>query len=153
MRGGTTHTRAHTLLLPFQSTRPVRGGTCTSTITFSCFLFQSTRPVRGGTPAAATEAEHKQISIHPPRAGRDKTAKNDENKKSYFNPPAPCGAGLRAKLIYVSCMIFQSTRPVRGGTAEYLADSFNLSISIHPPRAGRDSNNSQISLCDLLQNT
>ena len=35
-------------------------------------------------------------------------------------------------------MLFQSTLPVRGGTAELLLRDHDLAISIHPPRAGRD---------------
>ena len=34
-------------------------------------LFQSTRPVRGGTIAHAQRMPDRNISIHPPRAGRD----------------------------------------------------------------------------------
>ena len=73
----------------------MRGGTADA---ISCVvteeLFQSTRPVRGGTISA-----------------RSCTA-----AQSDFNPPAPCGAGLRKQ--------FAKHRL-----------SF---ISIHPPRAGRD---------------
>ena len=55
-----------------------------------------------------------------------------------FNPPAPCGAG---PLHHYECHIFgkfQSTRPVRGGTIVPTAKSYSALISIHPPRAGRD---------------
>ena len=44
----------------------------------------------------------------------------------------------KAKLQAVEDTIFQSTRPVRGGTsANYKHQSIEY-ISIHPPRAGRD---------------
>ena len=56
--------------------------------------FQSTRPVRGGTRNSITHVVDEQISIHPPRAGRD-VAEGDEIPFT---------------------KIFQSTRPVRGGT-------------------------------------
>ena len=56
------------------------------------------------------------ISIHPPRAGRDRLLVNDHFALADFNPPAPCGAG--------HCC--------------YLQTGFCFSISIHPPRAGRD---------------
>ena len=36
-------------------------------------------------------------------------------------------------------MVFQSTRPVRGGTKAKVNDAEAYAISIHPPRAGRDS--------------
>ena len=123
------------------------------------------------------------ISIHPPRAGRDICCKCLCEYRGYFNPPAPCGAGrckiiraqkmmdfnppapcgaglctgrqLRRKFIisihppragrdgeyYISIdygTIFQSTRPVRGGTITRFTAPPPLLISIHPPRAGRD---------------
>ena len=79
------------------------------------------------------------ISIRPPRAGRDHGLFTLTNKWSDFNPPAPCGAGHRQlqtdhyhrdisirppragrdKFIMMdmkTALIFQSARPVRGGT-------------------------------------
>ena len=78
-----------------------------------------------------------------------------------FNPPAPCGAGLLlprekstgqtisihpphagrdpAGLLALSpALVFQSTRPMRGGTVAALIAANQAMISIHPPRAGRD---------------
>ena len=79
----------------FQSTRPVRGGTETvGSVPTTPFPFQSTRPVRGGTDLIRLKSKSKQISIHPPRAGRD-------HREYRSNPEA---------------YAFQSTRPVRGGT-------------------------------------
>ena len=34
--------------------------------------------------------------------------------------------------------LFQSTLPVRGGTAYFLSEDTSVVISIHPPREGRD---------------
>ena len=102
-----------------------------------------------------------QISIHPPRAGRDLPSNSELMRAAiYFNPPAPCGAGRTTTLlcglpIYFNppapCgagqyilqpaqvnVKFQSTRPVRGGTEERIRLETLLGISIHPPRAGRD---------------
>ena len=145
----------------FQSTRPVRGGTCrcqgrcrnrsisihppragrdsrSAIHASSCFLFQSTRPVRGGTPAPQ--------STHP--------------AAFYFNPPAPCGAGHcgmstgrsgvmisihppRAGRDYAMIwqafrfLKFQSTRPVRGGTPSSVSPSAHKSFqSTRPVRGG-----------------
>ena len=56
------------------------------------------------------------ISIHPPRAGRDYRIPIYGYLPQYFNPPAPCGAGPPV-------MYSAAPAPV---------------ISIHPPRAGRD---------------
>ena len=101
-----------------------------------------------------------QISIHPPRAGRDLPSNSELMRAAiYFNPPAPCGAGRTTTLlcglpIYFNppapCgagqyilqpaqvnVKFQSTRPVRGGTEERIRLETLLGISIHPPRAGR----------------
>ena len=79
------------------------------------------------------------ISIHPPRAGRDACPPCRNSSWHDFNPPAPCGAGPR--LIAWSCRThrFQSTRPVRGGTYANPCDPSSKCISIHPPRAGRDT--------------
>ena len=101
------------------------------------------------------------ISIHPPRAGRDLVLKSNTVRKNYFNPPAPCGAGLIDNVHFIAEITFQSTRPVRGATAPprhtVENDNFNppapcgagrgvrlrhrtgSCISIHPPRAGRDT--------------
>ena len=56
----------------------------------------------------------------------------------YFNPPAPCGAGQNSLDGVLMAAIFQSTRPVRGGTRYTEAPALSNRISIHPPRAGRD---------------
>ena len=61
-------------------------------------------------------AARPEISIHPPRAGRDSVATKEVHHGCYFNPPAPCGAG--------------PLLPV--------AAAMSAKISIHPPRAGRD---------------
>ena len=153
-------------LLVFQSTLPVRGGTTTWRSCQSQIQFQSTLPVQGGTgsssnwqstsyfnpPSPCGEGlsampvldysqdisihppragrDHldfegplvRQISIHPPRAGRDATSLILNTLPLwYFNPPSPCGEGLHRHLLLL------------------------LKISIHPPRAGRDSRQLQ---CD-----
>ena len=106
-----------------------------------------------------------QISIHPPRGGRDRSRSGRPCTCSYFNPPSPWGEGhitiLQAKIEE----IFQSTLPVGGGTrggGQPPGDhgDFNppspwgeghdglesrvavAHISIHPPRGGRDPGSS-----------
>ena len=100
--------------------------------------FQSTRPVRGGTSKSRSVIKGITISIHPPRAGRDSVDVIVIQRINDFNPPAPCGAGLVFSDINFIQAVFQSTRPVRGGTyiAGYSSPIYR--ISIHPPRAGRD---------------
>ena len=78
------------------------------------------------------------ISIHPPRAGRDPRTPPRTLTTNYFNPPAPCGAGLIQNVNGLFIPLFQSTRPVRGGTKSIIRRACSSSISIHPPHAGRD---------------
>ena len=73
-------------------------------------LFQSTRPMRGGTHL-----------LHPELA-----------EAIYFNPPAPCGAGLENFLGLGTLIIFQSTRPMRGGTRARAAPLI-CSKNFNPP--------------------
>ena len=56
------------------------------------------------------------ISIHAPRAGRDKPEEKGGPEWQDFNPRAPCGARLILAVHQIS----------------------NVHISIHAPRAGRD---------------
>ena len=106
------------IAIEFQSTRPVRGETTSAHLPhatsiyfnplapcgarlygpsqFSFFMsFQSTRPVRGETDHPPDEEPENKISIHSPRAGRDKAE-------------ILSSSGISA---------FQSTRPVRGETS------------------------------------
>ena len=81
----------------------------------------------------------RQISIHPPLAGRDHERLlspvgdgdfnppapcgagpaflRDTLSRAHFNPPAPCGAGRVLWSLPSDSCVFQSTRPLRGGTA------------------------------------
>ena len=79
--------------------------------------FQSTRPLRGGTFRASRSAYFQVISIHPPLAGRDSPGRKSSRHRQHFNPPAPCGAGPVNVGIWWGKSGFQSTRPLRGGTA------------------------------------
>ena len=56
------------------------------------------------------------ISIHAPRAGRDIPLILIFYDPKYFNPRAPCGARRSAAFPHVVSHQFQSTRPVRGAT-------------------------------------
>ena len=150
------------LELAFQSTRPVRGATRSRSgkplsrpryfnprapcgarrlLTHSFkrgSLFQSTRPVRGATCIFSQEFDNIVISIHAPRAGRDPEAEPHIKSAVHFNPRAPCGARLQLFRSVVDFLLFQSTRPVRGATAERTDGIQRDCISIHAPRAGRD---------------
>jgi len=57
----------------FQSTRPARGATPRSApVSRDSAEFQSTRPARGATPASLPLRAGWDVSIHAPRAGRDR---------------------------------------------------------------------------------
>ena len=100
-----------------QSTRPVRGATLKPITANMIVEFQSTRPVRGAT-----------IASWPKRPN-----------KADFNPRAPCGARQTGKKEGTTPKKFQSTRPVRGATRPGFPRYVRHQISIHAPRAGRDS--------------
>ena len=78
--------------------------------------FQSTLPVWGGTLCS-------ELSLPEWRN---------------FNPPSPCGEGLPGGCFSPCIVIFQSTLPVWGGTSGKAGKLTIISISIHPPRVGRD---------------
>ena len=147
----------------FQSTRPVRGGTpggyplhtgrsdfnppapCGAgrswwTARRSLRHFNPPAPCGAGLLSITVSTGHGQISIHPPRAGRDtagevlvRTKLEFQSTRPVrggtvygpaftnilinFNPPAPCGAGQKCRPRRALKMLFQSTRPVRGGTS------------------------------------
>ena len=58
---------------------------------------------------------------------------------SRFNPRAPCGARHRIAALEAALKTFQSTRPVRGATDGVKSKKKEYTVSIHAPRAGRDS--------------
>ena len=123
----------------FQSTRPVRGATCSCLILSPKTLNFNPRAPCGARlkrlPAHSTnqtisihapragrdnmtdeQYRHLVISIHAPRAGRDQYRLAAQVSRQNFNPRAPCGARL----------------------SQNGSSPFSSSISIHAPRAGRD---------------
>ena len=56
----------------------------------------------------------------------------------HFNPPSPCGEGQAPICNIGSLRQFQSTLPVWGGTPKTQKTAPRVTISIHPPRVGRD---------------
>ena len=87
------------------------------------------------------------ISIHPPRGGRDTLSNPSRSLPGYFNPPSPWGEGHFLVLRFSAAARFQSTLPVGGGTGKSWKRSACWSISIHPPRGGRDTVWSSIPCC------
>ena len=84
------------------------------------------------------------ISIHPPRVGRDAPFGDALAMDVNFNPPSPCGEGHSNSIGVELCSRFQSTLPVWGGTSGRWPWYLHRSISIHPPRVGRDIINPQL---------
>ena len=123
----------------FQSTLPVWGGTKVCVVNVNLREFQSTLPVWGGTLVTAFGRRQKPLfqSTLPVWGGTSMTGCNSSNALN-FNPPSPCGEGHRPSDRAGHCSRFQSTLPVWGGTGRGGLCCTRGSISIHPPRVGRD---------------
>ena len=116
MRGGTCVDQRAPAPLGFQSTHPMRGGTRYGGYSPICQQFQSTHPMRGGTRTHVARSQVTTISIHPPHAGWDQSRTVPYNHIRNFNPPTPCGVGRCRLETTVKSSAFQSTHPMRGGT-------------------------------------
>ena len=58
------------------------------------------------------------VYFNPPApCGAGLRAQTRRKRAQHFNPPAPCGAGPILSSIESNTFVFQSTRPLRGGTA------------------------------------
>ena len=81
------------------------------------------------------------ISIHAPRAGRDLGKLDHGGLLFLFQSTRPVrGATLVRRFPILQSSKFQSTRPVRGATINlFTCFTLQLIISIHAPRAGRDT--------------
>ncbi len=94
--------------------------------------------MRGATWNEALLNAQERVSIHAPRAGRDKFYGVGIYRGKSFNPRAPCGARRNNNDRQDNAEAFQSTRPVRGATLWNAGTWQRLHVSIHAPRAGRD---------------
>ena len=102
-------------------------------------LFQSTRPMRGATESTSIIPRSQEVSIHAPHAGRDNNNKVHKQIHQCFNPRAPCGARPRNSEKGALDSEFQSTRPMRGATKFFKIFRKTSVVSIHAPHAGRDA--------------
>ena len=126
----------------FQSTLPVWGGTASLVSGLGGDVFQSTLPVWGGTNNACNAKLSQDISIHPPRVGRDLNVFISGLLASSISiHPPRVGRDLLGAQQGRPNSLFQSTLPVWGGTSIHDAAMFQVQISIHPPRVGRDGRN------------
>ena len=131
--------------------------------------FQSTHPVRGGTGQAAKAIVGRSNFNPPTPGGVGHIMRGIGCQALDFNPPTPCGVGRRVRWRFLShrcdfnppppCGVgrplikalrrqrpFQSTHPVRGGTFSATLTALGYVISIHPPRAGWDLQNTILHL-------
>ena len=127
-------------------------------------VFQSTRPARDATRGPILVPGQVLVSIHAPRAGRDTrdlvagsgqhcfnpraprgtrryTPRRPWSGWSCFNPRAPRGTRPWPLDTPENCISFQSTRPARDATRRLPVPEDGCAVSIHAPRAGRDSPN------------
>ena len=154
LRGGTLSARVEKPVEIFQSTRPCGAGLPLRQQPWGILRFQSTRPLRGGTcgvrgagwlpghfnppaPCGAgprtTAYQITQIYFNPPApcgAGPERWPWCRRCRD--FNPPAPCGPGPSRPLCSHPASQFQSTRPLRGGTAHCACQRFAVT-DFNPP--------------------
>ncbi len=95
--------------------------------------------MRGATDEGCFDGFHFAVSIHAPRAGRDSVRRSGFPRTRSFNPRAPCGARHPHRGQWDIEGVFQSTRPVRGATCVFVCGCGRSDVSIHAPRAGRDT--------------
>ena len=99
-------------------------------------MFQSTRPARGATSVSTAEMLPNAVSIHAPRAGRDRFRRHCSRAASSFNPRAPCGA--RRNLATLPLLQSFNPRAPRGARRSPNVNPICGKVSIHAPRVGRD---------------
>ena len=123
----------------FQSTRPLRGATHRGKIFYGINKFQSTRPLRGATGTVCCLSQNISISIHAPLAGRDQHLAHFLPPIRHFNPRAPCGARQSSSYAVRSASYFNPRAPCGARPETINAETTDDTISIHAPLAGRDT--------------
>ena len=78
------------------------------------------------------------ISIHPPREGRDRISDAGSLVHDISIHPPRGGRDRLCPTSGEDYLRFQSTLPVGGGTYRNKGGMRMFDISIHPPRGGRD---------------
>ncbi len=102
-------------------------------------LFQSPHPVWGGTIASTVGASSSRYFNPPTPCGVGLRSVYSCSIHPDFDPPTPCGVGRAFPLRVSTLFQFQSTHPVWGGTGVLAVFASAVRISIHPPRVGWDS--------------
>ena len=88
-------------------------------------------PVRGATVGDGDGVADEAVSIHAPRAGRDRAQGVMLIGGYGFNPRAPCGARQVSAVADAILAEFQSTRPVWGATSCHRCRRVRCAVSIH----------------------
>ena len=78
------------------------------------------------------------ISIHAPRTGSDRVARNDFDAGNISIHAPRTGSDGGVFDLLIAHAVFQSTLPARGATNSRLFGQFSDAISIHAPRTGSD---------------
>ncbi len=99
--------------------------------------FQSTRPVRGATTRRQQVRMAALVSIHAPRAGRDRSPGGERGQKRKFQSTRPVRGATFGYVSESSASRFQSTRPVRGATAPIWANSRLMCFNPRAPCGAR----------------
>ena len=139
----------------FQSTRPVRGATRPRKRALPCLKFQSTRPVRGATGIIPSkEVIAMTISIHAPRAGRDRLRQPGWREAAISIHAPRAGRDASSTTSVPDFWAFQSTRPVRGATTQRGAgDHGNGDFNPRAPCGARPVPDLWHRVDDLFQST
>ena len=100
--------------------------------------FQSTHPLRGATPPFSCSRTKLAISIHAPLAGCDGLPPTCQKLPRHFNPRTPCGVRRSIASVIRTLCNFNPRTPC--GVRPDLDDLFQpgYGISIHAPLAGCD---------------
>ena len=102
-------------------------------------LFQSTPPARGATYGLVHKLRLFPISIHAPREGGDRAARNSGRRSVDFNPRPPRGGRLSTVTMMQYRGGISIHAPARGATFLFNDTDGMTPISIHAPREGGDS--------------
>ena len=101
-------------------------------------MFQSTRPARGATSDHRSGGYAFEVSIHAPRAGRDRRRPAESSSSASFNPRAPRGARPALDVLDAAAPLVSIHAPRAGRDGVLRKDDQRARVSIHAPRAGRD---------------
>ena len=101
--------------------------------------FNPPAPCGAGPLCRTPRFSQRNISIHPPHAGRDDFLLGHHIPCLDFIPPAPCGAGRGGRRGRPRSSAISIHPPHAGRDLGHLVRAPNHRlISIHPPHAGRD---------------